>query len=179
MAHQKTKAKAKGDGERPNAPRPWLGLIAGAASGLIAAGMMNGMQAAVTALSRDKGEDAGKPATVKAADKVSEAATGLPVPAQHRKDAGQAVHYLTGAALGALYGVVAEYEPDITSGFGTAFGTATSLVLDDAIVPALGLGDAPWKSTPATLAYGLASHLVFGATLEGSRSVLIKGLDER
>lgn len=173
----KQKAAAKRNDVDTNAPRPWRGLAGGITSGLIAAGTMNGFQAAVTALSSDKGQDKSDPATVKAADIVSEASTGGPVPEPHRKDAGQAVHYLTGAALGALYGVVAEFEPQITAGFGTAFGTAIALVLDDAIVPALALGDAPWKSSPETLAYGLVSHLVFGASLEASRAILVKGLD--
>ena len=158
-------------------PRPLIGLAVGAAAGLIAAGVMNGLQAATAAVS-DKKEQ-GEPATVKAADKVSTATTGYPVPAPAREHAGQAVHYLTGAALGALYGLVAEYQPEVTIGYGTAYGAAVAVVLDDTIVPALGLGDAPWKSTPATLAYGLASHVAFGAALEGSRAVMLHGLEPR
>ena len=168
-----TKERANSD-DRPDAPRPLIGLAVGAAAGLIAAGVMNGLQAATTALS--SGKEQGEPATVKAADKVSETATGEPVPPPDRKHAGNAVHYATGAALGALYGLAAEYLPEVTAGYGTAYGAAVALVVDDAIVPALGLGAPPWEAKPATLAYGLASHLAYGAALEAGRQVMLDGV---
>ena len=171
-----TPQKVKSKTEEKAEPNPLLGFLVGAASGLIAAGVMNGIQAAASAMSPKQDEE-DDPATIKAADKVSELTTGQRVPSPARKHAGNAVHYLTGAALGALYGVAAEYEPVVTAGYGTAYGAAVAVVVDDAIVPALGLGDAPWESSPATLAYGMASHLAFGAALEGSRKVMLHGVE--
>ena len=152
-------------------PRPVLGLFAGIAAGLIASVAMAAFQSvAAKPLGLDQSDD--DPATVKAADKVALATTGRQVPEDYRPQAGQAVHYLTGAALGGLYGVLTEYRPGAAAGFGSLYGAATSLLLDEAAVPAAGLGAAPWNTNAATHAYGAAAHLVFGMALEGARSVL-------
>lgn len=152
-------------------PRPVLGLFAGIAAGLIASAAMAAFQSvAAKPFGQDQSDD--DPATVKAADKVAIATTGRQVPDAYRASAGQAVHYLTGAALGGLYGVLTEYRPGAAAGFGSVYGVATSLLLDEATVPAIGLGSAPWDTDAATHAYGATAHLVFGAALEGARSLL-------
>ncbi len=152
-------------------PRPVLGLFAGIAAGLIASAAMAAFQSvAARPFGQDQSDD--DPATVKAADKVALATTGQQVPDAYRAPAGQAVHYLTGAALGGLYGVLTEYRPGAAAGFGSVYGVATSLLLDEATVPAIGLGSAPWDTDAATHAYGAAAHLVFGVALEGARSLL-------
>lgn len=143
------------------------GALAGAAAGLAASYAMDRFQAAVTALSssRDKGE----PATEKAADRVAEAATGHPVTEPDKPLAGQAVHYSLGAALGVAYGVMAEVYPAATAGAGSGFGLAVAAVLDEAVVPAVGLSEAPCNTTPSTHAYTGSSHLVFGVAAELTR----------
>jgi hypothetical protein len=152
-------------------PRPFLGLFAGIAAGLAASAAMAAFQSlAAKPFGQDQSDD--DPATVKAADKVAIAATGEPIPDAHRAQAGQAVHYLTGAALGGLYGILAEYEPRAAAGFGSLYGIATSAILDEAAVPAAGLGSAPWETPAATHAYGLSAHLVFGVALESARALL-------
>ena len=52
--------------------------------------------------------------------------------------------------------------------WGVPTGLATMLLLDDLLVPAAGWGPWPKAEVPGN-AYGLASHLVFGITLEGAR----------
>ncbi|MFD1034771.1 DUF1440 domain-containing protein [Sphingomonas hankookensis] len=152
-------------------PRPVLGLFAGIAAGVIASAAMAAFQSiAAKPFGQDQSDD--DPATVKAADKVAIATTGQQVPDAYRAPAGQAVHYLTGAALGGLYGVLTEYRPGAAAGFGSVYGVATSLLLDEATVPAVGLGSAPWDTDAATHAYGATAHLVFGVALEGARSLL-------
>ncbi|KQN82862.1 hypothetical protein ASE90_08785 [Sphingomonas sp. Leaf67] len=152
-------------------PRPVLGLFAGIAAGLIASAAMAAFQSvAAKPLGQDGGDD--DPATVKAADKVAIATTGDRIPDAYRPQAGQAVHYLTGAALGGLYGVLTEYRPQAASGFGSLYGIATSALLDETVVPATGLGSPPWETSAATHAYGALAHLVFGVSLEGARSLL-------
>ncbi|MCU6453087.1 DUF1440 domain-containing protein [Sphingomonas sp. A2-49] len=64
-------------------------------------------------------------ATARAADAVSEAATGEPVPEPRKAAAGQAVHYGFGVLLGMGYGVVAEYWCPATAAAGAPFGLAT------------------------------------------------------
>jgi len=149
-------------------PRPLLGLLAGVAAGLVASAAMAAVQAQARKLLPDEGGDE-DPATVKAADAASEAILDAPVPDEYREQAGQAVHYITGAVLGGIYGVITEYKPEASAGFGSAYGIATSALLDEAAVPAAGLAPAPDETPLATHAYGAASHLVYGLVLEGVR----------
>lgn len=141
-----------------------VGLVAG----VVASGVMNAYQSATaSAFGQDEGND--DPATVKAADDASRAATGRPVTQRRRQAAGGLVHYATGAALGVGYGLLATAWPPATAAFGVAFGLATAIVLDDLVVPAFGWG--PWpQATPLnTHLYSLTAHAVFGVTLEGVR----------
>ncbi len=41
-----------------------------------------------------------------------------------------------------------------------------AVIMDEALVPAVGLSGPPWRSPASTHAYSLASHFVFGLTLE-------------
>ena len=153
------------------------GVIAGALAGLAASYLMEQFQAAWTKAEEagggsGAGGGAGDPATVKAADRVALAATGHPVPSEHREAAGEAVHYATGAGVGAVYGLLAEFAPRATFGLGAGYGAAVALGLDEIIVPALGLGKPATETPPSTHAYGLASHLVYGLTLEGVRRIV-------
>ncbi|MDP8916164.1 MAG: DUF1440 domain-containing protein [Pseudomonadota bacterium] len=153
------------------------GAVAGALAGLAASYVMEQFQAWWSEQEAQKSEagssdDASDPSTVKAADKVSMAVTGHPVPPALRDSAGDAVHYTTGAGVGAVYGALAEIAPGTTFGFGAAYGAAVALGLDETIVPALGLGKGPGETPPSEHAYGLASHLVYGLALEGSRRIV-------
>ena len=148
----------------------------GIAAGLSASWIMNRFQGAVDAAtkdddgSKDSGEE--KPTTVKAADMVSETLTGEPVPEPYEEPAGSAVHYGFGAFLGGLYGVLGEFVPGVRAGFGTAYGAGVAIVADEALVPAAGLTPPPQQVPASTHAYGLVSHLVFGAALEGTRRLI-------
>lgn len=141
------------------------GVVAGAIAGAVASFAMDMFQAAVSPLMPSSGGKS-EPATEKAADAIAETVTGNRVANVDKPLAGQAVHYVVGIALGAAYGVAAEFRPAITAGYGTAFGLGTATLLDEAAVPALGLGDAPWNAGVAGNAYSYASHLVFGGVSE-------------
>ncbi|TRW14210.1 DUF1440 domain-containing protein [Glacieibacterium frigidum] len=151
---------------------PVRGALAGVLAGLVASLAMTGFQAGVAEMFPDALGGGGEPATEKAADKVSRAATGEDVPDDVKPAAGEAVHYGFGAALGAAYGIAAEYGDAVRTGGGTLFGAATALIADDIMVPALGLGGPPTETPPATHAYAIASHLVFGLVLEATRRLL-------
>ncbi|MCU6455220.1 DUF1440 domain-containing protein [Sphingomonas sp. A2-49] len=143
-------------------------LAAGVAGGLIASLAMDLFQkAAAPAFGQGGSND--DPATVKAADSAKALVGATPVTQKHREKAGVLVHYATGAALGAGYALAVRRWPAVGTGFGLAFGLATATVLDDAVVPAMGWGPSPVDTPPATHAYGLASHAVFGLALEGTR----------
>lgn len=149
-------------------PRPFLGLFVGIAAGVVASAAMAAFQAQAQKQLPVTDSDA-DPATVKAADAVSEAVIGDPVPEPYREPAGQAVHYIAGAVIGGIYGVLTEYRPEASAGFGSAYGIATAALLDDAAVPAAGLAPAAEETPLAHHAYGAASHLVYGWVLEGVR----------
>lgn len=152
-------------------PAPVLRSAAiGLAAGLIASFAMERFQAAATALSGS--DDDGEPATERAADAAARIATGADVSDANKPLAGQLVHYAVGAGLGLGYAVIARRRPGVTAGFGGAFGLATAALLDEVAVPAAGFGPPPWKTPAATHAYSLASHLLFGAAVEGARRAL-------
>ena len=152
-------------------PDPVRAAVGGLAAGLVAGAVMNGFQALWTAASGSAGSDE-DPTTTKFADKLAKAVTGEPVAEPLRQAADPAVHYTLAALLGAGYGLVAETSPFTRAGFGSGFGVATLLVLDEAAVPALGLSPPPTETPLPTHGYALASHLVFGLSLEAARRAL-------
>lgn len=146
---------------------------AGLAAGLVAAGAMELFQRVAGTAMGQTGE--GEPATVKAANSVALAVTGHDLPEAAKGPAGEAVHYVTGAALGLGYGVLVALAPKLRAGFGTGYGLAANVLIDNAIVPAAGLGPKPTETSAATQAYGGLSHLLFGLALEGVRHALVDG----
>ena len=90
-------------------------LLAGVAGGIVASLAMDLFQKGIAAVV-DMGGSNDDPATVKAADSVSEAVTGEPVTQKRRENAGVLVHYVTGAALGAGYALAARVWPETTAG---------------------------------------------------------------
>ena len=155
------------------------GLVAGALAGAAASWVMERFQEQWVLREGNAAETPGnmgalgsEPATMKAADRVAVAVSGQPVPANKRELAGEAMHYATGAAAGAGYGILAEIAPGPTFFLGAAYGTAVALGADEVLVPALGLSRPARDVPPSEHAYNLASHLVYGLTLEGSRRIL-------
>ena len=151
-------------------PAPLRGLAAGIAAGLVGSLAMNLFQKAWAKAVPlpSSGDD---PATVKAAQRASRAATGRFFAKEDKETAGNAVHYLFGAVLGGAYGLLAEYRPELTTGYGTLFGAA-SAAFDEVGVPAADLSGPPTDFAAATHAYALASHVVFGGVTEATRRLV-------
>jgi uncharacterized membrane protein YagU involved in acid resistance len=125
-----------------------------------------------------EGQSEDEPNTVKAADAVAEATIGEPVPGRYREPAGTTVHYGFGALLGAIYGAAVEVRSVTSAGFGTAYGAAVSLVADEMAMPALGFAPPAPEVEASTHLRGFVSHLVFGASLEAVRRLLVSSLRE-
>jgi len=142
------------------------GALAGLVAGAAASFAMDRFQAAFAALSAGDDDEESEPSTQKAANRVATLLTGQPVVDADKPLAGQAVHYALGIGLGVAYGIAAEFRPAVTAGFGSAFGIATATLIDEAAVPAIGLGEAPWNAGLSSNLYSYASHLVFGGTAE-------------
>jgi uncharacterized membrane protein YagU involved in acid resistance len=113
-----------------------------------------------------------EPATVRTASAISEGVFGHSLTVKEKEIAGPMVHYAVGMSAGALYGVAAEYEPDVTTLAGIPFGASFWLVVDEGALPLLGLAKGPTTYPISAHAYALASHLVFGLTAEVVRSTV-------
>src|SRR6266545_1562626 len=172
-------------------PEVLKGLAAGTIGGLVASWVMDEFQDAwikVSSSMQQNGSDesssannaeqsqssieAEEPATIKAAQIVSEKILGHQLAKDEKEMAGDAVHYATGATSGAIYGVAAELAPEVTVGAGIPFGTAVWLVVDEGAVPLLGLAKAPTEYPLSTHIYALASHFVYGFTTDVVRRAL-------
>ena len=169
-------------------PSLWKGTAAGAIGGIVASWVMEEFQAVWTNVSKSsQSQNAAanieksneqEPATVKAAEMVSDKLFGHHLREDEKGWAGNAVHYMTGGTSGAVYGAAAELAPNVTAGGGLAFGTAVWLVIDEGAVPLLGLSKGPTEYPVSTHVYALASHFVYGLTTEvvrrGIRSSILR-----
>ena len=165
----------------------WKGVVAGAAGGLAASWVMNQFQAAWgRAQSRMENErqrqshqreSNGEDATMKTAGKLAHALLHRDLSLEEERKLGPVIHYAFGAGMGAIYGAVAEIAPRATFGAGLPYGTAVFLGADEVAVPALGLSKPPKEYPASTHLYGLASHLVYGLSLEMARRGVRRMLD--
>ena len=83
---------------------------------------------------------------------------------QELRVAAPVVHFLFGAAMGALYGTYAARRHSPPSG--AAFGTAVWLAADEVAMPLLGLSQSTARRPPEMHVQAFAAHLVFGAATE-------------
>lgn len=150
------------------------GLAAGLIGGLIGTIVMTQYQNVVTQIGKAAGSDNNKDekkeegdnATVKTAKAVSENVFDHKLKKSEKEPAGNAVHYVFGTTVGALYGAASEVMPGAAGGYGLPFGTALFIGADEIAVPALGLSEPPTEIPMSTHAYGLSSHLIYGLTAE-------------
>lgn len=165
-------------GRQASGKRLLVDALVGAASGLVASWLMEQAQARVIGPAggpATKAREAAaqgdlEPATVRTAERAA-ALLGRSIPDARKRLAGELVHYATGAAFGAVYGIAAR-RAGLPRWGGALFGAAVWLLNDEALVPALGLARKPWDYPASTHAKALASHLVYGtATDAGFRAL--------
>ena len=166
-------------------------MVAGAAGGLAAAWVMSqfqtGWSSATKALERaKKGQGRQEPntedsdaedATMKTAGKIAEKVFHHPLSREQKKKLGPVVHYAFGASIGAVYGALAEVTPQATFGAGLPYGTAVFVGADEIAVPAFGLSKPPKEYPASAHIYSLASHLVYGLSLEMARRGIRRMMD--
>ncbi|HEY1212682.1 MAG TPA: DUF1440 domain-containing protein [Bryobacteraceae bacterium] len=156
-----------------NAKRAWAGLIAGAAGGLVGAFVMNRFSPLWSAVYKSFCEVEGSrqqsgignedaEATRSAAQAISRHVFRKTLSAQEMNTAAPALHYGIGTAMGALYGVAAEWFPLVGAGRGTLYGGAVWLLADEIAMPAFGLLDPVTKTPLSSQLGGLASHMSYG-----------------
>ena len=158
------------------------GILAGAAGGLAASWVMNVFMAGPGQKlqpapagemdpppEQNHDQEPKEDATMQAADAiVSTAPGGHHLTWEQRKRSGPIVHYAFGALMGACYGGLAEYFPNVTAGFGTTFGGVLFGAADMLAVPALNLSHSK-NSSVSALASPFAGHVVYGVTTEAVR----------
>jgi uncharacterized membrane protein YagU involved in acid resistance len=136
------------------------GTIAGLAGGLAGSVAMTQFQTLWSRLNPPSPGPHDDPATVKAARSL------FPVPDDRKNTAGNLVHYSFGTLNGAIYGAAAEKSRATNPAMGLIFGAALFAVADELLVPAMGWSKSPARYPLKTHLYGLASHLVYGATTD-------------
>jgi putative membrane protein len=172
--------------------KPLKGILAGALAGLVGGLVMNQFQNLWSKLSEDdtrsehahpprqnvaphnlhgekQSQEEEAPATVKAADRISQGLFDHRLTKSERRIAGPIMHYAFAVNTGMVYGALAELTPLTTMGFGLPFGAAVWAVADEAVVPALGLSKPPTEYPLSNHLYSLASHFVYGASTEAAR----------
>jgi hypothetical protein len=115
-------------------------------------------------------------ATEKVASAISEGLLDRRLSEGEKEKAGTAVHYAYGAVTGAFYGAAAELAPVVAAGAGVPFGALVWLLGDEGAVPALGLSAGPAAYPASTHVYSVASHLIYGLTLEVVRRAVRRAL---
>ncbi len=156
--------------EQATETAPWRVVGRGLTAGLAGTAAMTLLQTTVAARipsgtprrpPREPGEPQAKDenTTETTARRFVEGFAHRHLPAWLRPAAGYAVHFATGAALGAL---LALFVPRPKWWEGLAFGAAAWLVDDDFLVPLLKLGDWPNHYAFGTHAKSLSSHLAYG-----------------
>ena len=100
------------------------------------------------------------------------ASVGLPLSTSQKKHAAPVAEYAFGMLCGGVYGVLAEYLPQTTSGFGTVYGAALFTGASEVVLPALGMVPMPDERTPIQHLGGLSGNMVYGAVTEAVRRTL-------
>ena len=156
------------------------GVIAGLVGGLIGTIVMtqfqNAWSKASEALKDGRGQDnedhqqEKEDATMKAAGKIVSSIGGRSLSHEQKKKYGPVVHYSFGTLQGGVYGAITELTPS-SGGLlpGLVFGAVLFAAADELAVPALGLSSKASESPLSSHIYGLASHLVYGASTEIAR----------
>lgn len=117
-------------------------------------------------LGKDEPED---DAAGRLANAISVGISGRELTKSEKAVAGTALHYAYGISMGAIYSAAAEFSDEVTVGAGMPYGALIWLSADEGVVPLLGLSKSPTEYPLSIHAYALASHLVYGLTLEAAR----------
>jgi hypothetical protein len=115
-----------------------------------------------------------EPGSMQAASAIAEPLLGRRLSEREKEIGGPVMHYLFGAAAGALYGAAAEVDDSSTRGSGIPYGIGVWLLADEIGMHAAGFATKPTDYPVSRHAATLATHIVFGLTVEGVRR-LVRG----
>jgi hypothetical protein len=155
----------------------WVDVAVGLTAGLVATLVTNLAQRPLRRMTPDSVDRLerqvrpGASSSLVAAQKLCKAADLDPSPPRHEM-AGKAIHLATGISWGPVYGLLRRYGGLRPATAALASGTAMSLILDESLVPALGLSAPNHRYPTLTRVRGLVAHLVYG----GAVAVAAEGL---
>lgn len=160
----------------------YRGMIAGGIAGLAGTWAMNEVQRLWTRMVDDDVPDSAggrhdardwqerresQNSNELAAQALAGAILGRPLTRQELRFAAPLVHYLFGAAMGAIYGAYTERRPADRSGMG--FGTTVWVAADEIAMPVLGLSGSTARRPLEMHLQSLVAHLVYGRATEMAR----------
>ncbi len=152
-------------------------LIKGAIAGAVATWVMGKVTSTLyereDRWARRQEDDAreGKTAYGVAAEKAARA-MGAPLKQSQSEKVGSGIHWVLGMGAGAVYAVLRRRFESVGRVAGLGFGTAFWAVVDEGLVPGLGLTPGPRAFPWQTHARGLAGHLTFGTVTDGTLRLL-------
>jgi Protein of unknown function (DUF1440) len=149
-------------------------MVVGLLGGLLGAGAMSVAHTLMTGTQDPASTTKGDDATVVVGDALSRVLRGRNLYEQEKPAAGSAVHYGFGAAMGAIYGIVAGMAPLVTVGWGAGFGAAVWLGAHVIVVPALGLAPSPLQQAVRKEGLELVLHLLYGVTVDVVRRIGVR-----
>jgi len=144
-------------------------MFKGAISGLAATYLMNQTTTwlyeheAPSTREREDQARGGQSAYVNMAESAARTA-GVALSDEAKNRAGTAIHWSTGIIGGIKYAVLRRFRPELTAGYGLAYGLGFFLVLDELVNPLAGFTAGPSAFPWQAHARGLAGHLVYGAS---------------
>jgi len=107
---------------------------------------------------------------------LAEKIAGRTLNALEKTAAVETIHWGFGAAVGAVYGGVAEYFPAATDKDGASFGLTLATLTHETALPAMGLSASPEEQTTREHTSEMATHLIFGVVTETVRRFVRKRL---
>jgi hypothetical protein len=176
--------------ERDRPADVWRGALAGAIGGAVASSAMVLFNHLLGSMGFGEDDDRGRrhqhrrvdakpndtdgtisdePASSKTASNVVEAVTGHPLGERGKRIGGTIVHHAFGAAAGALYGAASARMPSLAAGGGVPYGAFVWIAGAEAGLPLAGLSRPPVAYPLSRHLASLATHLVFGGTVEAVR----------
>jgi hypothetical protein len=149
------------------------GAIAGAVATWVMGKVTNTMYQREDRGARRQEDDAreGKTSYGVAAEKAGEL-LGKPLGKEQNEQVGAAIHWALGIGAGAVYAVLRRRFNAVGRVAGLGLGTAFWAVVDEGLVPALGLTPGPRAFPWQAHARGIAGHLTFGTVTDGALRVL-------
>ncbi len=139
------------------------GLIAGLVAGLVATAAKSCVEAVFPP--RVHGEP-------EPPEALAEKIAGHHLDRKTRTAAGTAIHWGFGAAVGAAYGVLAEYYPAATEKQGATFGLTLMTLTHETSLPAMELAEPAEEQSFRERSSEATSHLVYGLVAERVRSIV-------